>query len=73
MVDVLIRDVRRETVAAIDAEAKRQGLSRNEYLRRRLEEEVRPTRRNVTVEDLARFAELAADLDDPEVMRQAWR
>lgn len=75
MVDVLIRDVPEDAVAAIDAAASRLGLSRNEYLRRRLVGDAgasmsgRPT----TVEDLEWFTETFADLADPEVMRQAWR
>ncbi len=73
MVDVLIRDLPPETVAAIDAEAKRLGLSRNEYLRRRLAQDARLPGSRVTREDFARLADLASDLLDPEVMRDAWR
>ena len=36
MVDLLIRDVPDDVVAAIDARAKRLGLSRTEFLRRQL-------------------------------------
>jgi hypothetical protein len=36
MVDVLIRDVPDEVIGAVDAKAKRLGLSRTEYLRRQL-------------------------------------
>jgi hypothetical protein len=36
MTDVLIRDVPEEVVAVLDAHAARLGLSRTEYLRRRL-------------------------------------
>lgn len=73
MVDVLIRDVPENVVAAIDADASRLGLSRTEYLRRRLVRDTTTTGDAVTVEDLSRFAETFADLADPEVMRQAWR
>ncbi len=73
MVDVLIRDLPPETVAALDVEAKRLGLSRNEYLKRRLTQDSRPAQRKVTVDDLARFAETFSDLADPEIMAQAWR
>lgn len=71
MTDILIRDVPEDVVAALDANAKRQGLSRNEYLRRQLALDVRRTGRT-TVEDLEWFAETFADLRDPEVMRRAW-
>jgi hypothetical protein len=73
MVDVLIRDVPEDVVAAIDAAASRLGLSRSEYLRRKLAREVATTADAMTVEDLVRFADTFADLADPEVMRQAWR
>jgi plasmid stability protein len=39
MADILIRDIPEEVIAAIDARAKRVGLSRTEYLRRALERE----------------------------------
>ena len=73
MVDVLIRDIPEDVVAAIDADASRLGLSRNEYLRRRLVRDVTTSADSVTVEGLSRFAQTFADLADPEVMRQAWR
>lgn len=71
MPDVLIRDLPEHVVLAIDANAKRLGLSRNEYLRRTLATEARP-RATVTVADLKRSARVFADLDDPEVMSGAW-
>lgn len=72
MTDILIRDVPDEVLAAIDAKAKRVGLSRTEYLRRALERERLPEAAAVTVEQLRRVAALARDLDDPEVMSGAW-
>lgn len=72
MSDVLIRNVPDDVIAAIDAHAASMGLSRNEYLRRRLGQERRLGVRPVTVEDLRVFSERCADLADPEVMRQAW-
>jgi len=71
MPDILIRDLPEHVIAAIDANAQRLGLSRNEYLRRRLGVEI-PPRPRVTVEDLKRFAEAFADLKDPEIMAKAW-
>jgi hypothetical protein len=73
LADILIRDVPDDVVAAIDAKAQRAGLSRTEYLRRALSRERSDESRDVTVDDLARFAQTFADLDDPEVMGQAWR
>lgn len=73
MPDILIRDVPDDVVAAIDAKAQRAGLSRTEYLRRALSRERRDETGAVTVDDLTGFAQRFADLDDPEIMRQAWR
>ena len=71
MPDVLIRDLPEHVVVAIDANAQRLGLSRNEYLRRTLALEARP-RAKVTVADLRRSAQVFADVDDPDVMSGAW-
>lgn len=50
------------------------GLSRNEFLRRKLEGEAAPRARvHVTQADWHRSAELFADLADPDVMDDAWR
>lgn len=72
MTDILIRDVPDDVLAAIEAKAKRVGLSRTEYLRRALERERVTDAGRVSVEQLARAAALARDLDDPEVMAGAW-
>lgn len=72
MTDVLIRDVPDDVLAAIDAKAKRLGLSRSAYLRRTLERERSTITAPVSMDDLARFARLAADLSDPSVMSDAW-
>lgn len=72
MTDLLIRDVPEEVIAAIDAKAKRVGVSRTEYLRRALVRESTTIEQEVSVRDLARFAETFADLADDDVMRQAW-
>jgi hypothetical protein len=73
MTDILIRDVPDEVVAAVDARASRLGLSRSEYVRRRLAQDAATAGAAVSVQDLARFANLFSDLDDPDVMSQAWR
>jgi plasmid stability protein len=72
MTDMLIRDVPEEVVAALDAHAARLGLSRSEYVRRRLAQDAATPGSAVGVEDLARFADAFADLADPDVMAQAW-
>jgi len=73
MTDILIRDVPDDVVAGVDARASRLGLSRSEYVRRRLAQDAATTATPVSVQDLARFAEVFGDLEDPEVMSQAWR
>ena len=72
MTDILIRGVPEDVLAAIDAKAKRVGLSRTEYLRRALERERVPDVGPVTVEHLERAASLSRDLDDPDAMAAAW-
>lgn len=72
MTDVLIRDVPDDVVSAIEAKAKRLGLSRTEYLRRQMARVATTAEGPVTVESLRRFGETFADLGDPEVMRRAW-
>ncbi len=71
--DMLIRNVPDDVVAAVDARASRLGLSRSEYVRRRLAQDAAVTGNAVSTGDLARFCELFGDLDDPAVMSQAWR
>ena len=70
MTDILIRNVPDEVVAVLDANAQRAGVTRAEYLRRVLAEQ---QGRALTREQLDRFAERTADLDNPEVMAAAWR
>lgn len=74
MTDVLIRDVPDDVVTALDARALRLGLSRTEFLRRRLAQEaVSGGPRSVTAADLTAFAETFSDLTDAAVMKGAWR
>jgi hypothetical protein len=72
MSDVLIRDVPDDVLTAIDDRARHLGLSRNEYLRRRLSQEARRADETVTAAHLRRFSHSVRDLGDPEVMDQAW-
>ena len=73
MTDILVRDVPDAVVAALDAQAGRLGLSRSEYVRRRLAQDAARLDSPVSVEDLARFADVFGDLADPDVMSQAWQ
>ena len=73
MTDVLIRDVPDDVIAAVDAHASRLGLSRNEYVRRRLAQDAAASSSPVSARDLARFAEVFSDLADPDVLARAWR
>lgn len=73
MTDVLIRDVPDEVLAGVDAHAARLGISRVEYIRRRLAADAAATAASVSVEDLRLFAERFPDLADESVMDAAWR
>lgn len=74
MPNVLIRGLSDEAVDRIDADAAALGLSRNEYLRRKLEGRTPPVQgATLTPEDWDRSAEAFGDLSDPSVMDSAWR
>jgi hypothetical protein len=73
MADVLVRDVPEEVLAGVDAHAARLGLSRVEYIRRRLAADAATSGEAVSVADLRSFAEAAEDLTDPQVMGAAWQ
>ena len=73
MTDMLIRDVPDDVVAALEAHARRLGLSRSEYVRRRLAQDAGASDSPVTTADLARFADSFGDLADPDVMSRAWQ
>jgi plasmid stability protein len=72
MTDILVRDVPDEVIAALEERAARLGLSRSEFLRRRLAQEASVGLAPVTVADLAAFAETFGDLADPEAMKGSW-
>jgi hypothetical protein len=72
MSDVLIRDIPDDVLAGLDAHAARLGLSRSEYIRRRLAQDASVTGLPVSVDDLRRFAATFGDLSDPSVMSRAW-
>lgn len=74
MANVLIRGISDEAVAQIDAEAAKLGLSRNEYLRRKLEVTAgAQSEVEVTTADWERSAAAFGDLADDDVMGAAWR
>src|ERR1700731_3426146 len=72
MTDVLIRDVPEEVIAALDAHAARLGLSRSEYVRRRLAQDAATPGSPVGVEvttwliDKSALVRLAASPDAAE-------
>jgi plasmid stability protein len=73
MTDMLIRDVPDEVVAALEVHARRLGLSRSEYVRRKLAQDAAGSDSPVTTADLTRFADTFGDLADPDVMSRAWQ
>lgn len=73
MADVLIRDVPDGVLAGVDAHAARLGISRVEYIRRRLAADAATSSAPVSVEDLRDFGDRFADLANDEVMDAAWR
>lgn len=73
MSDVLIRDVPDDVLAALDQLSSRLGLSRTEYIRRRLAQDAHTARIRVAATDWRRFADAYHDLGDASVMDQAWQ
>lgn len=72
MTDVLVRGVPDDVAGALDAQARRLGLSRTEYLRRQLVRIAALEHGPVTADMLRDFTMAFADLADPDVMRGAW-
>ncbi|WP_280401914.1 type II toxin-antitoxin system VapB family antitoxin [Nocardia carnea] len=66
MTDILIRAVPGAVIDEIDRQASALGVSRTEFLRRRLDREFRPVG-GVSTGDLVRLAELLRDLRTPEL------
>ena len=73
MSDVLIRDIPDDVLAGLDARAAELGLSRVEYIRRRLAQDARVAQVRVTTEDLIRLGDAVADLADEDLMGEAWQ
>lgn len=72
MVDILIRDVADDVLAAVDANARKLGLSRAEYLRRTLDRERATLAGPVTLDHATRFRTRTTDLRDDTTMSDAW-
>lgn len=60
-------------IAGVDEHATRLGLSRVDYIRRRLAADAATSGEAVSAVDLRSLADLAGDLFDPEVMGAAWQ
>jgi hypothetical protein len=73
MADVLIRDVPEDVIAALDAQARRLGLSRSESVRRRLAQDAAMPGSRSASKTWPGFADVFGDLADPDVMARAWR
>ena len=71
--DIVIRGVPASVIVALDARAARLGLSRGEYVRRRLAQDATSDDSPVSTAHFARFAEIFGDLSDLDVLSQAWR
>ena len=72
MADLLIHNIPADDLDLIDEQARQLGLSRTEYLRRRLHQIAHGGQGTVTVADFQRLADLLPDLTDPQVMDDAW-
>lgn len=72
MPDVLIRNFSAADLELLDKHARRLGLSRSEFLRRQLHQEARRVATRVTRVDLVQLSDLVPDLEDEDVMTDAW-
>ena len=72
MSEILIRDIPDDVLAALAQLAAKMGLSRTEYIRRRLIQDARAARISVTPDDWSRFTDTYRDLGDPTVMDRVW-
>ena len=72
MSSLLIKDVPDSVLAAVDTHAARLGVSRAEYIRRRLAQDATTDTIPVTIADLPGLAARASEMADPFLMRTAW-
>jgi plasmid stability protein len=70
--DILIRDIPDDVLSAIDSRAAKLGISRSEYVRRRLAQDAVVAGATVSVADLRAFNRDFADLADADMMIKAW-
>jgi len=68
----LIRNFPAEDLALLDEHAARLGISRTDYLRRRLQQEARRVTKRVTAADLMALSRSIPDLGKDDVMTDAW-
>lgn len=62
-----------DVLAGVDAHAAQLGLSRVEYIRRRLAADAATSIEAVSAADLRSFTEATRDLADPQAMGAAWQ
>lgn len=67
------RDAPDVVLAGVDASAARLGLSRVEYIRRRLASDAATSNSGVCIDDLRACGRAFSDLADEQVMDGAWR
>jgi len=72
MPDVLIRNLPAGDFSLLDEQAARPGISRTDYLRRKLHREGHRTAGSVTARDIRAVAELLPDLGDDSAISDAW-
>jgi len=71
--DILIRNIPEDTLNRIDTMARKQKLSRSEYLRRYLDHIAGVETLSASMDDLRRAASAASDLLDPQIKEQTWQ
>ena len=73
MADLLIRDLSPEVLNALDENARAIGISRSEYVRRKLMQETASGQESCTELHLKNLLDLLPDLADESIMVNAWR
>jgi hypothetical protein len=76
MTDILIPDITDDELSAIDKRAEEQGLTRIEYLKRKITQDNQwedPDLPELTDEDMKTFTETFKDARNPEIMRKLWQ
>jgi len=71
--DILIRNIPDNTLNRINAMARKQKLSRSEYLRRYLDHIAGLETTTASLADLSRAADAAQDLLNAELMEKSWQ